>query len=406
MRALQLTLKDLRQVLGDRRSLFFLVAMPLAFTLFMGFAAGGGGGKTEAPLALGWANADGAGAAAARLEAGLRASSSIRLVPLSEAEGRKRLGEGGIAALLIVPEGFGKAAAEGGEARLALVADPAAPSTQTLFQLVRAPLTRIMSAGRAASLAVESIASERPGVDRKVEGAASFAAASRRWADTVASSPALRQEAVVTGKARASAGNPYNQSSPGMLVMFAVFGLINSAGVLVQEKRSGTLRRLRATAMGSGGILSGHLGAMFALVFLQSSLLVAFGQAFLGVDYFQEWAAVFLVLLALGLCMASADLLIGVLAASEEQVTLYGLAAMFLFSALGGAWFPLEGAGPAFASIGRLTPGAWAMTGLQNVLVRGLGLGSAVIPSAALLGFAALFGGGAYLRFRKAEAGA
>ena len=38
MRIIDVALKDLSQILRDRRSLLFLVAMPILFTLFMGFA--------------------------------------------------------------------------------------------------------------------------------------------------------------------------------------------------------------------------------------------------------------------------------------------------------------------------------------------------------------------------------
>jgi hypothetical protein len=53
---------------------------------------------------------------------------------------------------------------------------------------------------------------------------------------------------------------------------------------------------------------------------------------------------------------------------AEEQVIMLSMAAMFLFSALGGAWFPLEVAGAPFSTIGHLTPAAWAMDGFQNII--------------------------------------
>lgn len=76
------------------------------------------------------------------------------------------------------------------------------------------------------------------------------------------------------------------------------------------------------------------------------------------------------------------------------------MAAMFAFSALGGAWFPLDGAGATFAAIGRLMPSAWAMIGLQNLIVRGLDLSSVWQPVAILLAYAAAFFGVAVWRFR------
>ena len=59
MRILDLALKDLSQILRDRRALLFLVAMPIGFTLFMGFAYRGGGAAPADPRAcfLAWRGA-------------------------------------------------------------------------------------------------------------------------------------------------------------------------------------------------------------------------------------------------------------------------------------------------------------------------------------------------------------
>jgi ABC-2 type transport system permease protein len=198
-------------------------------------------------------------------------------------------------------------------------------------------------------------------------------------------------------------GNPYNQSSPGILVQFAIFGLVTSAQVLVQERKSRTLQRLITTDMKPWEIVAGHMLAMFTVVFLQTVMLVLFGQWVLKVNYLREPLAVLSVAVTLGLWIASMGLLIGVIARAEDQVILFSMIAMFLFSALGGTWFPLEVTGGAFAAIGRLMPSAWAMTGLQNILIRGLGLESVGWPAAMLLAYAGLFFLLAVWRFRKIE---
>ena len=79
---------------------------------------------------------------------------------------------------------------------------------------------------------------------------------------------------------------------------------------------------------------------------------------------------------------------------------MWSLIAMFVFSGLGGTWFPLEFTGPAFSAIGHAMPTAWAMDGFQNIVLRGLGLGSVLLPAGILMAFAALFFGLAVWRFR------
>jgi ABC-2 type transport system permease protein len=98
--------------------------------------------------------------------------------------------------------------------------------------------------------------------------------------------------------------------------------------------------------------------------------------------------------------IAALGLFIGTIARTDEQAVMWSLLAMFVLTALAGAWFPLDVTGQLFNTIGHLTPGAWAMDGFQNIVVRGLGLASVVVPAIVLWGFAALFFGLAVWRFK------
>ena len=186
-----------------------------------------------------------------------------------------------------------------------------------------------------------------------------------------------------------------------MIVMFAIFGLTTSAMLLVLERRTRTLQRLLTTSMTRAQIIAGHLLAMFVVVLLQELLLVIFGQLAFGVNYLRQPLGSLLVMVALGLWVASLGLLIGVLSKGEEQVILFSMVAMFVFTALAGAWFPLDGTGPAFYLIGHLTPGAWAMDGFQNIIVRGLVMASLLLPVGILLAYALGFFGLAVWQFKQ-----
>jgi ABC-type multidrug transport system permease subunit len=210
-------------------------------------------------------------------------------------------------------------------------------------------------------------------------------------------------EAVAVEQADPYGGNPYNQASPGILVQFAVFGLVTSGQILVQERKTRTLQRLVSTSMRPWEILAGHFLAILTVVMAQELILIVFGQLALGVDYARELPGSLLVALGLGLWVSAVGLLIGVLAKGEEQVVLFSLIAMFIFSALGGTWFPLEVAGKAFYMVSRFTPTAWAMTGFQNILIRGQGLETVWLPVVILLAFAGGFFALAVWGFRKLE---
>jgi ABC-2 type transport system permease protein len=185
-----------------------------------------------------------------------------------------------------------------------------------------------------------------------------------------------------------------------MIVQFAVFGLINSAMLLVLERKARCLQRLLTTPISRVEVIAGHTLAMFLVVFAQETILVLLGQVAFGVDYLRQPGAVLLMMATLALWASSLGLLIGAIAKKEDQVILVCLIAMFTFAAMGGAWFPLDVAGRAFSAIGHLLPSAWAMDGFQNIVLRGLGPSSVLLPAGMLLAYAAVFFGLALWRFK------
>ncbi len=399
MKILDLAFKDLYQILRDLRSLLFLVAMPIVFTLFMGFAYNAGeSGNENADTRLGLAYVD--PEADSRLNqmlfARLDASDALRVVRLEQAEALDSLRRGEVAGVLVIPSGFDGQARDGQAPQVTLIAESNSSDGQSLYQLLRVPISQLMSA-----VEIASISADVQG--NPAEFAPALELAWAKWDENSRPERVRLERAVAQPTGNWFGDNPYNQASPGILVQFAIMGLVTSAQILVNERKTRTLQRLMTTAMKPWEIVAGHLLAMFGLVFLQTVMLVIFGQFALGVDYLRAPLGTLLVSVALGLWVASMGLLIGVLANSDDQVVLFSMIAMFLFSALGGAWFPLETSGGAFAAIGRLMPSAWAMTGYQNILIRGLDLPSILLPTGILLAYAFGFFLLAVWRFRKMD---
>lgn len=399
MRILDLASKDISQIVRDRQSLLFLLLMPLVFTFFMGFAyRSGGAAGQDARLPVGWLNQDPGGLLSTRLESLLAGSGAVRLEelePTPAAGPAEAVRSGDLAAALIVPPGFSQETLAGKKMRLTLIAGEGSSEGQAARQAVRVAVVRLLSAAEIARLSSGADAQQFvQALDTAVQG----------W-----QSPLLN---VVTEPVRAPAkagdadfwANPYNQASPGMLVQFTLFGLVSVAMILVQERKARTLQRMLTTSMRRPALVAGHRLAMFTLVFAQELVLVIFGQLAFDVNYLRQPAATLLMMVAMGLWIASLGLLIGLLARAEEQVIIFALIGMFVFTSLAGAWFPLEATGPVFNTIGHLTPGAWAMDGFQNILIRGQGFSSVLLPAAVVLGYALLFFAIAAWRMRKLQA--
>ena len=402
MRTIVLALKDLMQIARDWKAALFLVVMPILFTLIFGLAFGGGG-ETDPRLPVGWVNHDREGVLGAELEALLADSQIVRLVLQEEttlATVEERVHAGDLAAALVVPDRFSQRALADDVPNLTVIANQESVEGRTALNGIETAVSRLWGAVEAAHISAD-----------KYQGEVRFEGEGARQAylqEAVSLAVAAWQEPPVTVAVEKAGARPkqgavasgFEQASPGMMVQFAVYGLITSGMVLLAERQVGALGRLMTTPIRPAQVIGGHVLAMFGVALLQQWMLVALGQWVFGVEYLRAPLAILVVTVALSLWVSSVGLLIGALSRTQGQVITGALVAMFVFSALGGAWFPLEVAGKAFATIGHAMPTAWAMDSLQNVVVRGLGLRSVLLPAGVLLAYALGFFGLAVWRFR------
>lgn len=402
MRILDITIKDLKQTVRDRRAFLFLLLMPITFTFFFGWIFGNIGIDDEDPrLPIGWISLDEANFVSQNLFSMLETSDTVRpenLNPEDFDQAAERVLEGELAAVVLFPSNFSFAPELSDPAVITLTVDQATQAGQTASNAVQAALTRLLGSDQMAHISANVFAAIG-GFDSTSERQAyldeSFSLAIQSWAK-----PPLGLEVIsLSAEDAEQEFNPYFQASPGMLIQFTVFGLINSATLIVIERKTKTLQRMMTTPISRSEMIAGHLLAMFTVVFLQQMILIIMGQ-FLGLEYFREPLALLILVVSFALFASSYGLLIGVLAKSEEQVMMIGMLSMFLLTALAGAWFPLEMSGEAFATIGHLTPTAWAMDGFQNLILRGQGLEGVLQSVGVILAYAAVCFALAVWRFR------
>ena len=392
-RIFDIAAKDLMQILRDRKTFMFLLIMPIAFTFLFGFAFGGFSKTTPDPrLPVAVLNNDG-GDLSLRLVSLLDHSEVIVLTRNAKqtlADEEALLSKGKLAGIVVIPAGYSDALMGGSLPPLTLEADLTQTAGTTVQSEVLTAAARLADAVQAARIPGQASSAFEP----------AFEQALAAW-DT----PPVRIE--TTSAAVVKTGQISNglaslaHTSPGMMLQFAIAGLLTCATVIVNERKTRCLQRLLTTATRRSHILLGHYLAIFVLLFAQFMILITFGQIVLKVDYFRQPAATLLVALASSLCIAALGLLIGVLAKSEEQAIAFALIPMFLFSGLGGAWTPLEYTSATFQAIGHVTPVAWAMDGFKNITLRMLGFNSVLLPCAALAGYALLFFLLAAWRFRR-----
>ena len=394
IRILDITFKDLLQLVRDFKTFMFLLLMPIIFTLLFGYAFGGfSGGSSDSRIPVGYLNQDDnwltdalhdqlAGSAVLRLE---EAGSPSAL--------EKMVADQDVPAAILIPDGYGRMVLKDRSVRLTVIADTESGAWNTIEAEVLAATSRVEDAARTAVI-MDDLAGERM----------PFRYAFRETLDAWKDPPIAIQETTSTVVQKAGgAAMSVGHTAPGMMLQFAIAGLLTAAQVIVSERKTRTFQRLLTTDTRRAHILSGHFLAIFSLIFLQFILLIAFGQFALKVQYLRVPLGTLLVAFAAAACIAALGLLIGVVAKSEEQASVLTIIPMFVLAGLGGAWVPLEVTGPAFQAIGHLSPVAWGMDGFKNIAVRGLGFESVLLPAAALGIYAVLFFALAAWRLSAAE---
>jgi ABC-2 type transport system permease protein len=391
-RIFDITLKDLMQILRNRMTFLFLLIMPIAFTLLFGLAFGGSSQPSDTRLPVGLLDQDG-GAISTQLQTLLSGSTVIRLdtnAGRTESDLAGLVGSNKLAAALVIPSGYSQSVRSGSPLKLGFYADPSQASTSTIESELLVASNRLASAVRTASIAAKV-------TDNPAAFDPALAQALAAWQN-----PPIKVSITsgVSSKPQNQNILSMAQSSPAMMIQFAIAGLLTAASVIVNERKTRALQRLLTTSTSRFQILLGHYLAIFTLIFVQFLLLMLFGQL-LHVDYLRLPLATLLVAFVTAICIAALGLLIGVLAKSEEQAIVFSLIPMFVLSGLGGAWVPLEYTGATFQAIGHVSPVAWALDGFKNITARGLGFSSVVVPAAALFGYALLFFALAFWRFQR-----
>jgi ABC-2 type transport system permease protein len=393
-RIFDITLKDLTQILRNRMTFLFLLIMPVAFTLLFGLAFGGSSQPSDTRLPVGLLNQDN-GVISAQLQTLLSGSTVIRLDTTSgrsETDLAALVGSGKLAGALVIPSGYSQSVRSGSPLKLGFYADPSQASTASLESELLVASNRLASAVRTANIAA-SLTKNPSAFDPALSQALAA------WQN-----PPIRVSvsSAVSSKPQDQKVLSMAQSSPAMMIQFAIAGLLTAATVIVNERKTRSLQRLLTTSTTRFQILMGHYLAIFTVIFVQFLLLMLFGQ-FLHVDYLRVPLATLLVAFVTAVCIAALGLLIGVLAKSEEQAIIFSLVPMFVLAGLGGAWVPLEFTGASFQAIGHVSPVAWAMDGFKNITARGLGFSSVLLPAFALIGYALLFFALALWRFQRAN---
>jgi ABC-2 type transport system permease protein len=393
--------KDLQQTIRDKLSFVFILAMPLAFTLFFGLLFGANSSVDKLPLAV-W-DADG-GVAAKQLVAALDKSDVVRVVVKQGNEIEQWMADERAAAGLIIPAGYSQAVADGKKADLTIVStqgNSGALTAASEIRTIAGDQVTVEMASRAAAEAIWATRSHPAGVEDVV--VPQSAASARPVVQQALAAPAVGTKVVEAGAAANQTPSGFVLSSPGMMVNFILFSLMTAGIALIVERQNGTLQRLMTTRLRRSQLIGGKAAGMFLLTFAQQVLLIGVAQLFFGVDYLRDPAALLIMMVSLSLVASTLGLLLASVLKSEQALIATTVLVSMAVAALSGAWFPLEIAGQGFQTVGHLLPTAWILDGLRGIVVRGFDVADVLPAFLVSLAWSAGFFVLAVWRFRLSE---
>ena len=172
------------------------------------------------------------------------------------------------------------------------------------------------------------------------------------------------------------------QNVPAWALFGMFFIVVPLSGSLIKERQSGTLRRLMTMPVSPLALLVGKLSAYVLVCLTQFALMLGAGCFLLpllgtsGLALDQRLWTVAPIALAAALAAAGYGIMVGTLARSYEQASMFGAVSVVIAAALGGIMIPVYVMPRYMQDISWVSPLAWGLNAFQDVFVRGGDLGA------------------------------
>lgn len=422
---LALVRAEIKLHFSNRRAVLFSIVAPILIAAFFGSLFGTS--SKMAGIAVGVVDLDGS-PLSQRVVAALQAEASLKTTVTNEPDALAQVRAGKLRAVAVLPKGLGEQAGGamfgGAKPEITLHYDPSQASAlavvrgllaQTLMQEVSR--STFSPAGLGEMERQVRAATGLPDGERDKLVKMFDAIGQVQHADEAASSASASQggglsmpyttreiEAVQSAaNAAPVAYNSYAHSFAGMGVQFILMAGVDMAVGLLLMRRLGLWKRLRAAPLSRAQLLGSRVVASTLISLIVFAVIYVVAIAAFGVRVLGSPAGFVLVLACFALLTASFGLLVAALGRTPEATRGLAILATLLMVMLGGAWVPSFIFPEWLQTVSLAVPTRWAVDALDAMTWRGQPFAEALLPSAVMLGFSAVFMAVAIWRFRWEE---
>jgi ABC-2 type transport system permease protein len=374
---LQITLKDLMLLSRDRRTLFVLIALPLAFIAIIGSSTGQLFSEAEAArkYKVGIVDAAKSELSGKLVDALQTVKGLAAAVYPDRSAARQALAEDKIHVLVHIGPAFDERVEEvdvldivepdGGRLEdgvraldVSVESGPFLANAQNLLEIVVLTLT--------AQTISKTVVAKDPKLERDIRLAAVRTRVKRKDAaaaevpDDLKNKPEPPAINVVV----------YQTVVPGYTVMFVFFIMSFMARSFIGEHDMGTLSRLRLAPISRPAMMIGKTIPFFIISLVQTSLLFLAGKALFGMNWGHEPWLLLPVMFCTSTAATSLGLLVASLVRTEAQVSAYGNFLVLTMAGISGCMMPRSWQPELMQKLGLVTPHAWALIAYDQILNR------------------------------------
>jgi ABC-2 type transport system permease protein len=365
MRILYIALKDLRIFLSSKAALILALGAPFLLTLGMGFIGGafspnepgGGGGGVQ----LGFVDLDQSAATRGFFEGLLESEGFLQVSRYDQgADAKNALAEETIDAAILIPQGFTNAVLEGDEEKtITVYTDPGKEiSADIALSIGRNFTSRLKAAAAGLRETAEWLQREQ-----NLSPPQAFRQASEIIPEV------MRTRVGTVSRSQTESGETFNMLeyfAPGFAVLFLLLTVTAGTRSILDERREGTLARMRTAPVRWGVILSGKMAGVFITGFFQVSVILAATSLLFGLQW-GPLSGALLLTAATSFACAGWGMIIAALAKTPAQVSGVGTSIMLIFGILGGTFISVESFPAILRGFSRITPNFWAIRGFTSL---------------------------------------
>jgi ABC-2 type transport system permease protein len=356
--------KDLLQFRKDRAALLMMFAVPLLLMAVLGSVFSSFGSTSAVTATLPVIDHDGGPQARALLDA-LRRAPSIRLQSRTDQGAmEKAVRDGDQAGLLIIPAGFSSAVQSGHTgARVTYysVTGNGGVEAQVARDTVQAVVQRFSS--QTVMVTVIAQVQRLAGGTVNPELTAQIAAQANHQLS--AAPPVTLQTVNATGRTFKEIDN----TVPGYALMFALFALTAGASSILEEKESGTFKRLLIAPLPPLALLGGKLLAQFLQTLAQLTVLFVLGALLFKINLGSSIPALALLIVGTSFAATGLGMILVSFVRSQRQLRPVTTLIVLAFSALGGSWWPISIEPQWMQTLSKVTLNSWAMQGFNGLMI-------------------------------------